>query len=78
MTPTREQLDSYYEAVLTADNATFMRITETTNDQVLVAIADDLRLEVDYARGRRMGPLAAVRKELGRRRRELAQQETRL
>lgn len=77
MTPTREQLDSYYEAVLTADNATFMRITETTNDRVLIAITEDLRLPVDYSRGRRMGPLSAVRRELGRRRREIAQQEAR-
>ncbi len=69
MNITPEQIDQYLGMVVSApDNAAFMRYVELTNTDTLWAVVERLQLPVDTSKGRRLGPLTAVRKELARRR----------
>lgn len=72
-----EQIDLYMDMVISADNAAFMSIVETTNNETLRAVVDRFQLPLDSSRHRRLALMFAVRREIARRRREVALQNGR-
>lgn len=65
-------ITDYVKALVSADNATFMRELDATQTSLLSDIADYYRLPVDSSKGGRLGVLSAVRRELASQRKRAA------